>query len=148
MKNGWWKIPLYSMVAGLICFRLEVEIMVKWAIIIPSDGIPYTDEKRLLVIYASFFMLTVLIGGFFVFRKMNRKDIIISALVMVGIGIALRFIAPFSIRILMFEAKSTAWQNVVHLLVNNSMLVFIIRICLLPFIFVPFGKKNDEDHKG
>ena len=87
MKKSWWKVPLYCMVASWICFQLEIRFLGRWAIVTLPDGSISSDNTRWMLMSAGLFLAVVCIGGFFLFRKMTRKEIFFSSSALVALNI-------------------------------------------------------------
>ena len=93
MKNSWWKVPLYCMAAGWICFQLEIRWLGQWAIVTLPDGTITSDTTRWMILSAGLFLAVVLIGGLLFFRKMTRKEILFSASVLAILNVVLGLLA-------------------------------------------------------
>lgn len=149
MKKCWWKVPLYCMIAGWICYQLEIRCVVKWAIITRPDGSVSADTTKCLIISACLFVLTVVIGGLLIFRKMSRKEVLLSALVMVGINIVIGLLGFRSSTISFYLMTLTEWQSIVgqllYLITDNKWIDSIIFWIVPPFVFVPFGRKEQAE---
>ena len=147
MKKSWWKVPLYCMVASWICFQLEIRFLGRWAIVTLPDGSISSDNTRWMLMSAGLFLAVVCIGGFFLFRKMTRKDIFCSASVLVVFNIVAGLIA-YRIQGMasMYFAEFTDWgsflSNLLFPITQNAWIPTVIGWILLPYIFLLFGKKE------
>ena len=149
MKKNWWKVPIYCIIASLVCFQLEIRLLGRWAIITLPDGSVSSDNTRWLIMSACLFVLVVAVGVFFIFRKMSRKEVLYSALVLVCFNIViglLGFVTPFFSLVL---AYCSEWQSVISqllfLITDNKWIHNLVFWILPPFVFVPFGKKEKGD---
>lgn len=69
LKKSWWKVPLYSMVAGWISFQLKVRIGSSFAITKLPDGTVSVDNTRWMIMSGTIFLLTLIVGGFLFFLQ-------------------------------------------------------------------------------
>ena len=81
-KRAWWRVPVFCVLAGQVCFRLELALGRRFAIIRLSDGSVSVNNERWLLISAALFAATVLAGGLLFFRKRTRGELLFSAGVM------------------------------------------------------------------
>lgn len=93
MKRHWWKVPLYCLIASWICFQLEVRLLLRFAIVTMPDGSISSDSTRSLIVFAFVFVAVLLIGGLAFFRKISRRELLVSALVMVALNVVATLIA-------------------------------------------------------
>ena len=88
MKKTWWKVPLYCIVASWVGFQLRIQFLGKWARETLPNGSITINDTRWMLGTAVLFLAVVFIGGFFLFRKMTRKEIFCSASVLAAFNLA------------------------------------------------------------
>ena len=150
MKKSWWKVPLYCMVASWICFQLEIRFLGRWAIVTLPDGSISSDNTRWMLMSAGLFLAVVCIGGFFLFRKMTRKEIFLSSSALVALNIVLGIFTYLTQRIFtsfaMLWSALSEWASVFSQIAFqfglNEWLSAAIVWILPPYIFLLFGKKE------
>ncbi len=49
-KRAWWRVPVFCVLAGQVCFRLELALGRRFAIIRLSDGSVSVNNERWLLI--------------------------------------------------------------------------------------------------
>ena len=114
-KRAWWRIPVFCLLAGQVCFRFELALGSRFAIIRLSDGSVSVNNERWLLISAALFAATVLAGGLLFFRKRTRGELLFSAGVMFvlcavwGLAAQLTQIGWLSIG----YSESMAWCDVI-----------------------------------
>ena len=148
--NEWWKVPLYCMVASWICFQLEIRFLGRWAIVTLPDGSISSDNTRWMLMSAGLFLAVVCIGGFFLFRKMTRKEIFFSSSALVALNIVLGIFTYLTQRIFtsfaMLWSELSEWASVFPQIAFqfglNEWLSAAIVWILPPYIFLLFGKKE------
>ena len=89
MQEGFWKVPLFCIVAGVIAFNAVVYLLGRFTIVTLPDGSITSDNTRQLIMYAAIFIVTLIVGGKVFFRNMTRKEIFFSASIIVAIGLIL-----------------------------------------------------------
>ena len=93
MKKTWWRVPVYCLAASWICFQLEVRLLLHLAIVTLPDGSISSDNTRSLIVFGTLFLAVLLIGGLVFFKKIGRRELLVSALIMVLMNISLSLIA-------------------------------------------------------
>ena len=145
-KRAWWRIPVFCVLAGQVCFRLELALGSRFAIIRLSDGSVSVNNERWLLISAALFAATVLAGGLLFFRKRTRGELLFSAGVMFvlcavwGLAAQLTQIGWLSIG----YSESMAWCDVISQLLYRwyvNQWASAIVFWAAPFLFVPFGRR-------
>lgn len=54
-KRAWWRVPVFCVLAGQVCFQLELALGSRFAIIRLSDGSVSVNNERWLLISAALF---------------------------------------------------------------------------------------------
>ncbi len=148
MKRNWWKVPLYCLIASWICFQLEVRLLLRFAIVTLPDGSISSDSTRSLIVFALVFMAVLLIGGLAFFRKISRRELLVSALVMVVLNAVVTLIAYKAQGMFaLYWSEFTEWsifipQLLYKLGMEPDNLLAGVLSWLAPLLFVPFGKKE------
>lgn len=96
------------MVASWICFQLEIRFLGRWALVTLPDGSISSDNTRWMLMSAGLFLAVVCIGGFFLFRKMTRKEIFFSSSALVALNIVLGIFTYLTQRI--FTSFAMLWS--------------------------------------
>lgn len=153
MKKSWWKVSLYCIVASWICFQLKIYLLARLAIVTLPDGSMEMDDTRWLILSALLLLAVVCVGGFFFFRKMTRKEIFLSASILVALNVGLGIFTYLTQRtFLSFTLlwnQLTEWDRVLSEVLFRlglhvwpcAALVWIFP----PYIFLLFGKKEIPD---
>ena len=145
-KKILWRVPVFSLVAGLLCHVSYVPML---AIL---GGI--TDSGMILAFspYVICFVATLLVGGLVFFRKMTRKEIFFSASILVVLNVIMFVVEWVAIHqfdmILEFSTVWTManwWSTMIVMLgiriIPNGWLCSFIA-CFAPYLFVLFGRKE------
>jgi hypothetical protein len=149
MKKTWWKVPLYCMLASWICFQLEIRFLGQLAIITLPDGSISMDNTRWMILSGVLLLAVVLIGGLVFFRRMTRREIFFSASVMVALNIVLGLISYKQSMVGFYWSELTEWNSIIsEVLYRLNLHAWLIEvICWLPpYIFVPFGRREQEEN--
>lgn len=144
-KRVWWKISAYCLLTGWLSFWAQVRLGSRFAMLTLPDGSRTADMLRWTVISCVLF-LCVIFGGFLLFRKMTRREIVCSATVLAVLsavmGLALRG-TRFS-TLSLYWAELTSWNDfpvqIFTALGLPDWLTAVLR-WLTPYLFVTFGRK-------
>lgn len=147
LSRVWWKVPLYSVVAGYLSFWVMIGPYGRLAHKKLPDGTITSDQNLWTLLSVGVFVAVVLIGGLLVFRKLTRKELLCSATVMFALNVALGILSsvmPIN-AVSWFFMESAEWYSVLVQLLNKAGLN--PWICALfgwaaVYLFVPFGKKE------
>lgn len=151
-KNTLWRVPTFCVAASLITYYFSMYVIGRFALVIQSDGTIATDFKRQFFIYGIMFVVTLIIGGMFVFRNMTKKEIFISASIMVVFSILIdiiqwlyTIIVGSNIFLSLYVSQIFYWSNFIsHILslTNIQFEIGVILAQLAPYLFVLFGRKS------
>lgn len=140
-------VPIFCLIAGMISTR----VLLMWEIrLFASKNLgnnsTYVYTSRFLMFFGINFIL-VLIAGFFVFRKISRKDLFFSALLMAVVQFIFLFIeiGPGYLSNIVFYYLSswcTFFSELTHEKFASELIGNVIQ-CFMPFIFVLFGKRKE-----
>lgn len=152
-KNTLWRVPLFCLVAGVIAFYVVVFFLSRLAIVRLSDGTITLDNTKILIIYGAILIVSLIVGRAF-FRNITRKEVFFSASIVVVIGLIIIFTQLASgvttgsgAVFFMYAARIFEWSGFIPQLlyrVNGSIWLGAFVNCLTPYVFIPFGKKEQE----
>lgn len=150
-KSSIWRVPLISLLAGFFYLPLYARIVIRFGTIEPG----VLNDRICLLTSAVLFLAILFLGGFLLLRNQTRKEIFVSALVVVLYGIVL-------VLIQWMTGSTTGPAAVVFLYLNRPLewtfsghlASFLFNHCGLnvlwigffgyfePLLFVLFGKKQ------
>ena len=146
MKKTWWRVPVYCLIASWICFQLEVRLLLRFAIVTLPDGSISSDGTRSLTVFAFVFVAVLLIGGLGFFRKISRRELLLSAFLMIVLDFYMMLKAWNDQGLLAFYwAELTEWSIFISQLLYmlgmdlENLLPRVLR-ALAPLLFVAFGR--------
>ena len=148
-----WKVPLFCIIAGVIAFYTVVYLIGPFMLETLPDGTITSDDTRTLIGYGAIFIVSLFVGGMFVFREMTRKEIFFSASIVVVIGLLLNLLQwTFSLTtgigfFFMYASRIFEWSSVVTLLlfrVSDNIWFIAFISSLTPYLFILFGKKRNS----
>ena len=111
-----------------------------------GNNTTYVFTSRFLIFWGINLVL-ILIAGFFIFRKISKKEVFFSALIMAIIQFIFLFIIQMTSAGLVytlfyyFSSWCSFFSELTHEMFGSEFIGCIIQ-CLMPFIFVLFGKKS------
>ena len=156
MKRTWWRVPLYCLVAGWICFQLEIRFLGRFALVKLPDGSLSSDSTRWMIMSGILFLVVILVGGLVFFRGMTRKQLFCSASVLVCLNIVIGLIVYVTQGMAaFFWAELSEWDSFVsQLLISTGLNIWVSTVIvwvLPPYVFVLFGKsghnRGEQDEK-
>ena len=135
-----------------ISFHLNVLLISKLALVKIYDGTVTSDTSRVMILYALVLFTTVLLGGFLFFKNMTRKEVFLSASIMVAVNILLLSIqwilksgTGFTAGIMLYTAEIYEWSMFIPLMlmkvIDNVWICSLVG-CFVPYLFIPFGRKE------
>ncbi|MDD3164395.1 MAG: hypothetical protein PHS97_00895 [Oscillospiraceae bacterium] len=144
MKNGWWKIPAYCLVAGFVCFWLMVRVLGRFAMVTLPDGVITINSAISIVLSLIEFVAAVLIGGVWFCRKMTRRALLASATIAAAMYVLLGVVSQATNgTISMWYCVASEWCSAVGQLTNGlGPWPSAILQWLSPYVFVLFGRKT------
>lgn len=146
-RSTLWRVPLYSIAVGYVCFYLVVYLLGRFAFIHEAGSISI-DPIRSLLLYALVFVVVVAGGGLVLFRQMTRREIFWSATIMVALYAVLLVVQLRFPMITVSLAPIYEWTQFPSQLVYRSTGLFwpgIVLQCLAPYCFVPFGQRTKSE---
>lgn len=151
-KKVLWKVPVYSILAGLVLFRLDVYVLGRFMLVTLPDGSITVNETASLILYGLMLVGTVLLGGLVFLRNMTKKEIFLSASILVVFRILMVLLqwgldattGPMAIPFL-YWAEAQEWSvflSQIFFKVIDNLWVCALIECFAPYLFIPFGKKQ------
>lgn len=145
-KSNLWKVPAYCLLSGFICYQLLVHVLGYFAIVTLPDGSITADNDRWMLLSGILFVI-VLAVGWALFRKLPRRELVVSASILAGLNVLfgiLAYVTNGSFSFFWYELCE--WDSVISQLLNaagvNMWVSAIITWLLPPYIFVLFGRKS------
>ena len=145
LKKIWWKVPLYSAVAGFASYWFMVGVVGRFAYVRLPDGAVSSSDTLWMIASGAVFAAALLLGGLLFFRRMTRKEIAYSATVMVLINVVMALLSPLVGGVGMLIVYTREWHafvvDVLLALGVGGRLATVISWAAV-YLFVPFGKKG------
>ena len=146
-KRVWWKVPLYSAIAGFVSYWIMVGVVGRFVYVKLPDGTVSSNDTLWLMASAAVFIAALLIGGLLFFRKMTRKEILCSATVLFFIHAVLAILSSLlhlnALSLLLVYTRE--WYGfVVDILLKTGLPSWLIAAIswASAYQFVLFGKKD------
>ncbi|NCE64273.1 hypothetical protein D1159_06655 [Pseudoflavonifractor sp. 524-17] len=137
--NTLWRVPVFCVIASWVSFMIMVYM----------GGFFYADPVRSAIFDGAVFLIILLIGGLLCFRSMTRAEIAVSAGIIssiyLAVALAQLYVPGFPVSLSVTLARFRNWTSIVAAaLANliNSPLISITAASFVPFLFVPFGRKQ------
>ena len=151
-KNTLWKVPVYCLFAGVISFYASLFLFSNVLYRVFSKDFVSVNNWTEYIVYFVVFFAVLMAGGKIFLREMSKKEIFISATIIVCImeginvleyvfNISQPFGAMFSVYISMaFQWISIIFKWLYDITKNIYISAFISS--LVPYLFVFFGKSE------
>lgn len=82
-----WRLPVFCLVASVAC-RFITILGLDWFFTSHlADGSFVTDGSGTGILYGVEFVLTLLLGGLLICRRMTRREVAASAAILIGYGL-------------------------------------------------------------
>lgn len=147
MLRVWWKVPLYSITAGYLSFWSMVGPLGHLAIKKLPDGTIASDNTIWTLLSCGVFIVVLLAGGLLFFRKMTRKELLVSATAMFVLNVVLgtmAYLMPTN-SVAFFILEIAEWYGIVpqvfHKLGVNQWISAFAGWAAV-YLFVLFGKRE------
>ena len=146
-----WKVPAYGMLSGFMCHLLLVYVLGRLAIVTLPDGSITVDNGRWMLLSAILFVI-VLAVGWVLFRALPRRELLVSASILVGLNVLFGVLsAATNGSFGFFWYSLSEWDSIVSQLLHaagmNMWASTIITWLLPPYIFVLFGRRSVDGGK-
>lgn len=152
-KTSIWRVPLICVIAGFLYVPIYVRIMVRFGIL--ESGM--LDYRISFVTSIGLFLATLLLGGGLLLRKRTRKEIFVSASVMVIYGLILHLLrlimhstSGLVAVVLLRHSEPFEWTFSPHLSsylyeqTGHSLPLLGWLSSFEPLLFVVFGQKSNQ----
>ena len=139
-------VPIFCLLAGIFSNQILLWEIRFFASENLGNNTTYVFTSRFLIFWGINLVL-ILIAGFFIFRKISKKEVFFSALIMAIIQFIFLFIIQMTSAGLVytlfyyFSSWCSFFSELTHEMFGSEFIGCIIQ-CLMPFIFVLFGKKS------
>lgn len=148
-----WKIPVFCMVSGLICFYLTVYLGRFFFAVktVAEDGSIQvsSDPVRAAIFHAVLFLLVLFVGGFWIGRSMTKAEAAISAGIASGIcllSVVIQLTVPdFPPSLSVLLAYMQEWKSILSsflMRLTDNFVLSVIVSSFAPLLFIPFGRKT------
>lgn len=155
-KKSIWKVPLYCITAGLVSWYAIVRVLGRFAVVTLPDGTITVDHTRSMIVYGAVFIAALLIGGLVFFRRMTKKEIFLSASIVVAFDLAATLIqwafglttGPGAV-VFLYIDQCFEWSGIISQLVfaaSDSVWAGAFAETLVPYLFILFGRKQARTH--
>lgn len=144
-----WKVPVFCIAAGYISFYAYVFLVSRFGITVLPDG-SYTANQVVSTIFSFLLFGATLFGGNWLFRSMTRKEVFISATILVVIHLALQTLQllssnyDFTFRIGIYMTYANEWCRIISQLLHsmtNNVWIGAFAVCFAPYLFVLMKKR-------
>lgn len=154
LRKSIWRVPLIAIIAGFLYTPLYVRIVVRFGVIKPG----VIDNKISLLTSCALLIATLVLGWALLLRNQTRRDIFVSASVVVVYGLLL-----FGLQFLTGSTTGPAAVVFIHLNEPLDWTIFLTELGLyveehagftipflgyirffVPWLFALFGKKSSE----
>lgn len=151
-KNTLFTVPLFCIAAGFLSFYLIVYGVGRFAVVTAPDGSIYADTGRELLIYGCIFAASLIIGGLLLFSRLTKKEIAISATIVVVYQLVIILLQTFlsptgNLAVtLSYLGMVNEWSTFVPLALyhlTGGLLLSAMLGAFTPYVFVLFGKKSE-----
>lgn len=150
-KNLLWRVPLYCVLAGIGALYLNTYVLMRFAIVTLSDGTVTSDPVKVLIIYGIDLAAALFIGRFF-FRGMTKKELFLSATILVVIQMLITLIqwmlggvtGPLGVALL-YLSQISEWCRFVSQLtyrMTSNLWIGAFLEALMPYVFLLFGQND------
>lgn len=149
-----WRIPVFCMVSGLICFYLTVYLGRFFFAVktVGDDGSiqASVDPVRAAIFHAVLFLVVLFAGGFWIVRSMTKAEAAVSAGIASGIYLLIVLVHlivpdfPSSLSVLL--AYIQEWKSglsSILMRLTDSLALSAIISSFVPLLFIPFGRAEE-----
>lgn len=148
-KNQLWKVPVYCVLAGIVSNWLTLHVGGRFCVVTMPDGSYAIDPGRSLIWYAVILLTVVGFGGLKIFRRMERRDVLASALLWTAVLALLTTVQLIwgEHMIALSAALSPLWDwsgfvSGVVMRFTGKVWLSAYADCLAPLLFVMLGQKD------
>lgn len=147
-----WRVPVYCIISSWISYYLTVYLGGFFFAVQTTrpDGVieVSADPLRSVIFSGVLFLAVLLLGGFWAFRTMTKRELAVSAVIasafFLALTLAQMYIPDFSLSASMVFVKLQNWTgtlaNLLYRLTQHLTLSALLAN-LAPLLFIPFGSK-------
>lgn len=129
-----WKVPVFCLTAGFICFYANVFLVSRFAVVQLPDG-SYGANGTLTVLFSAMFFILTMIAGQYILREMCVAERALSAAIQICLLLLLS-----SLPNTLLSSYATEWSR----LVDRIILTFTDNVraaawinCFSPCLLIP-----------
>lgn len=147
-----WRVPVFCLLASLVTYWLTIYGGVFYIQrTVGADGTVQlsTDPLRTALFSGVLFLAVLLVGGLWAFRSMSRREIALSAALliapMLAVVIAQLALPSFPVEVSLFLSRFYEWTgSLAYLLMRLSLPLPAATVAaqFAPLLFVPFGRRE------
>ena len=151
-KRTLFYVPLYCILSGIISYYVFVYFGGRFFTVEQADGVFAADQTRVWIARAVIFVAVLLIGGLVFFRKMTKKELLVSASIMTGIYLLVVLIAWILVMdsnelstFFAYVSLNMVWADVISqaiVSITKNVWTGMIIGSFTPYLFLLFGKKK------
>lgn len=146
------QVTLYCLMASFVTYGLMSKLILRYAVTADESGvIQSVNDRAVLLLYAGLFVAALFLGGLLFFRRLTRRELLLSAGVAAAAELALFLISCWTNRgsslalsaeyyLMSLPGWSTFIALVLYHLSKSALLACLVR-CLAPFCFLLFGRE-------
>lgn len=144
-----WKVPAFCLAAGYISFYVYVFFISRFGVTILPDG-SYTTNQFVTTVFSFLLFGGTLFAGSYLFRNMTRKEIFLSATILVVFHLIVQTMQLLSsnynltFRIGLYMTYAIEWCRIISQLlhfVTKNVWIGAFAVCFAPYLFVLIRKK-------
>lgn len=137
-----WKVPAFCIAAGYISFYVYVFFVSRFGITELPDG-SYTASKTVTTIFSILLFLATMGVGCYLFRSLTRKEVFLSASILVTFHLVLQTLQLLSpsttFQIGIYLTYANEWCRILSTLIyaaTKNLWIGAFAVCFSPYIFV------------
>lgn len=147
-----WKVPVFCIVAGIVATYVTIYIGGRFFTVLLPDGTITTDGARVLLWHCFVLVAALGLGHAWVFRRMERREILYSSLLWSGILLFITILqniwgeTPAMMAISLKIYPIWGWSDFIPGLLyrfTDKIWVGAYASCLAPLVFPLLGKKKN-----
>jgi len=144
-----WKVPLFCLAAGYLSFYVYVFFISRFGVTVLPDG-SYTTNQLVTTLFSFLLFGGTLFTGHYLFRNMTRKEVFLSASILVVFHLIVQTLQLVSsnydltFRIGLYMTYATEWCRIISILIHsvtNNVWIGAFVICFAPYLFVIIKRK-------
>ena len=146
-----WKVPVFCVAAGYLSFYVYVFLVSRFGIKVLPDG-SYTANQVATTVFSILLFGASLFTGHRIFRSMIRKEVFLSATILVVLHLILQTLQlmtgnyDLNFSIGMYMSYANEWCRIISSLlysVTKNAWIGAFAVCFAPYLFVLMKKKDE-----